>query len=423
MGRGSFISVSSIERLCGAIRHSQQVQERNALIQSQVGIEKEKPVVFTLQNVDFNIDTRVCRIEILQTQQYRTIEKYVTLNYQKYPIYSSWKTKTKIIKKTIKLTNSELESLNANSDSLIRQFADKIILSLNNEELFPSWFIIKYLRLQLKEKFHSYDIELTQFENKINSLISKHKSYIQERKGFIEVCNAQLIKLQNRLDKKLSIIDRINNAKPNFAKYFFTFGLYAYLISQKRKDKINAKIDTLSNGINEQKSYISEMENDINKANDSIKNYTQSIVNKRKSIAKVKKDFEIETLKKIDSVERLKNTVSADSSFMPLKHISGLQNEKITGCYIIHNKENDKCYVGQSKDVLKRLKQHFKGTVPSNPIFAEDYYTTQRPDKENLFEVKIIRCNTKDELDRTEKQLIADYDSWNNGYNRTSGNI
>lgn len=102
--------------------------------------------------------------------------------------------------------------------------------------------------------------------------------------------------------------------------------------------------------------------------------------------------------------------------------MSGLQYEKITGCYVIHNTENDKYYVGQSKDVMKRLKQHFKGTVPQNTIFAEDYYTSTKPDKENIFEVKIIRCSTKDELDRMEKQLISDYDSWNTGYNRTSGN-
>lgn len=89
-----------------------------------------------------------------------------------------------------------MESLNVNSDPLIRQFADKIILSLNNEELLPSWLIIKYLRLQLKEKLHSYDIELTQFENKTNLSISKHKSYIQERKGFIEDCNTLVLKLQ-----------------------------------------------------------------------------------------------------------------------------------------------------------------------------------------------------------------------------------
>lgn len=98
MGRGNFIPVSSIERLCGMVRHSQQVKERNAIIESQVGIEKDKPATFSLRNVDFNIDTRICRIEIQQSQQYRTIQKYVTRDYQKYPVYSEWKTRSKTIK-------------------------------------------------------------------------------------------------------------------------------------------------------------------------------------------------------------------------------------------------------------------------------------------------------------------------------------
>lgn len=34
-----------------------------------------------------------------------------------------------------------LEKLNKNDDSLIRKFATKIILSINDEELFPSWFL------------------------------------------------------------------------------------------------------------------------------------------------------------------------------------------------------------------------------------------------------------------------------------------
>lgn len=99
MGRGSFISVSSIERLCGSIRHSQQIQQRNALIQSQFGIEKEKPVVYTLQNVDFNIDTRVCRIEILQTQQYRTIENTLRVIIKNIPFILLGKQKLKSSKK------------------------------------------------------------------------------------------------------------------------------------------------------------------------------------------------------------------------------------------------------------------------------------------------------------------------------------
>lgn len=96
-------------------------------------------------------------------------------------------------------------------------------------------------------------------------------------------------KIAKRLDKQLCTLNKINNAKPNFAKYFFSFGIYAYLISQKRKEKVHSKIDMISKEINEQKSYISGMENDITKSNDCIKKYTQSIVDKKKSIAKAKK--------------------------------------------------------------------------------------------------------------------------------------
>ena len=89
---------------------------------------------------------------------------------------------------------------------------------------------------------------------------------------------------------------------------------------------------------------------------------------------------------------------------------------------MIRNREKDKYYVGQSKDVMKRIRQHFKGTVPANVIFAEDYYTSTFINKEDLFEVKIIPCETKDELDDTERDLIKKYDSFQSGYNGTGGN-
>ena len=42
--------------------------------------------------------------------------------------------------------------------------------------------------------------------------------------------------------------------------------------------------------------------------------------------------------------------------------------------------------------------------------------------KWDIFENKIIRCETKYELDGLEKKLIYEYDSWNSGHNGTSGN-
>ena len=97
--------------------------------------------------------------------------------------------------------------------------------------------------------------------------------------------------------------------------------------------------------------------------------------------------------------------------------------DKIVGCYVIRNVKNGKCYVGQSKDVMKRVcKQHFDGTKVKNIIFAEDYYSSSTKNKEDLFEVRIIRLKTKDELDRTEKDLIEQYDAFTHGYNSTGGN-
>lgn len=68
------------------------------------------------------------------------------------------------------------------------------------------------------------------------------------------------------------------------------------------------------------------------------------------------------------------------------------------------------------------MKQHFKGTTPNNVIFAEDYFCSTLENKEDLFEFKIIKCTTKDELDSTERALIEQYGALNTGYNRTSGN-
>lgn len=112
--------------------------------------------------------------------------------------------------------------------------------------------------------------------------------------------------------------------------------------------------------------------------------------------------------------------IETNAGFIPLKDINGIEYKKIVGCYIIRNRSNERCYVGQSKDVIKRLKQHFKGTYPNNIIFAKDYFAAE--DKENLFEIKVFPCATKDELDKTEKSLIEQYDSFFNGYNGTSGN-
>lgn len=422
MGR-NFISMTEIKRISSASNRIKREKYNNEIIMAQGDNEKEKPPQYSLNKVDFNITTRIAHIEFLRFQEYRTIQRYVTQNYTKYPVYSEWKIKEKILKKTLKLTNSELELLYDNEDILIRMFAEEIVIKLNNEELFPSWFIKIYLKREL-------DYDLQTIKNELNSFIDFQKNEIFIQQTNIYNYNNEITQYNKTLEKqhkkknKLELkLTKLSKAKPSIIKSLISLGIFNYLTSKKRKNKLELKLSTCNNLISELNKNISNNINKINECNKNIDNYKLNIGEKRKN-AKNEKESRLNIYnKKLSEVKPLSNVVAQDESFTMLKLFSGLEYEKIIGVYIIHNKEKDKYYVGQSKDVMKRIKQHFNGTVPKNAIFAEDYYTSQMENRDNIFELKIIRCETKDELDNLEKKLIYEYDSWNNGYNGTSGNI
>ena len=423
MSRRSFISITTINRLAVASNRAKKANYNNALIKAQGGNTKELPPIYSLTNVDFNIATRVAKIEIRQSQKYRTIQRYVTQNYVKYPIFSEWKLREKIINKTLKLTNAELESLNVHPDNLIKMFAEEIVIQLNNEELFPSWFILLYLRKELDEDLQHIQQELNLFVDSQNQKIEKYKRdvrfYNDEKQNFVFSLSIQ-DKKKNKITKKLA---KLSSLKPNILKTILSFGLYGYFISVKRQSKLNSQLSKINNFIQVLKKTISTYNTNIENSLASI-NDLKTTISEKETAQTLKRELRFQEYNnKCSHVQPLSNMVAKDESFMPLKLFSGLEYEKIIGVYVIHNKENDKCYVGQSKDVMKRLKQHFNGTIPRNVIFSEDYYTSQIENKENLFEVKIIPCETKDELDRLEKHLIGEYNSWQAGYNSTSGNI
>lgn len=423
MGRRSFISMTAIKRIASASNRIKKERYNNELIKAQGGNEKERPPKFSLTKVDFNITSRIARIEIVQTQEYRTIQKYITQNYEKYPIYSEWKIKEKILKKTLKLTNSELELLNVNEDDLIKMFAEEIIIALNNEELFPSWFIKMHLKRELDSDLQVIKNELNSFIDSQNNKIIAQQTNIDNYNNEITQYNKTLNKQQRRKNKLELKLTNISNTKPSILKSLISLGIFNYFISKKRRNKLELKLSSCNTFICELNKNISDNNNQISKCNKNIDNYKLNISKKEKASKNKKNSRLCEYNKKLSEVKPLSNMVSQDESFTMLKLFSGLEYERIIGVYVIHNKEKDKYYVGQSKDVMKRIKQHFNGTIPKNTIFAEDYYTSQMENRDNIFELKIIRCETKDELDSLEKKLIYEYDSWNSGYNGTSGNI
>ncbi|AWW06120.1 MAG: hypothetical protein [Caudoviricetes sp.] len=422
MGRRSFISVTAIKRLISASNRRNEEQRKLNLINSQQGNAKELDPEFFLKKVDFNLATRITKIEIEQKQHYRTIERYITQNYVRYPIYSDWKIRTKLIKKTLKLTNAQLENLSQNDDKVISMLADQIIAALNNENLQPSWFIQKYLTEEYRADIKNLENEKKTFYNKTVEKQKHNQEIIDQINVEIEnICPflQQKIKKATKLNSKMQ---KIANAKKSVFLSLITLFIYNYLKSNHRKKKLSIKQNALQTNIDKLNKSIQVKKDTIYDLKQENKNLEQNYLAKKDEIEIIKQETTKIFRSKSQKIKPLPTNFSVSNDFIPLSSLCGLEYEKIIGCYIIHNKENDKYYVGQSKDVLKRLRQHFKGTIPNNIIFAEDYFSSLPENRDKLFEIKIISCQTKDELDRMEKSLIEEYDSFNNGYNNTSGN-
>ncbi len=378
MGRRSIISATAVKRMISAINSQRKENARIDLINSQYGTSKESEPEYCLLNVDFNPETRVTKLEILQSQEYRTIDRYVTQNYVRYPIYSDWKKRTKIIKKTIKLTNSVLESLDENEDEYIEMFAKEIVVALSDENLYPSWFYKLVLQNEYQEKSAALDEEKNLYRESINLKINGLKQEIDIKKSE----NAESTEiLTKKLKKKKTLslkINKIEQAKKSIILNIITLFIYSVYNSDSRKQKLTIKITKIQNeitsineSINQRKSEIKELKSQIQLLNEDYSAKKADIQARRD---KNLKEWQADVRK----ITPLPCGYSENADFLALTALSGLGYEKIIGCYVIHNKFNDKCYVGQSKDVIKRLRQHFKGTVPNNIIFAEDYTLLQQ---------------------------------------------
>ncbi len=371
---------------------------RDAKIPIYDGLEVEK-----IYNVEFNSTTRIAKVTFELKKYYRTIERYVQQNYQRSPIYSELKSKTRQYTKTYKLTNNVLENLHGEFNSKNEHLYMRLICALNSPSLVPYMFFLKALGEQLKI---AVEYDKAQMSEKQNSIANIEKQII----GRKETLSFDISKASKPLEKAIKKTEKITKK----------------LNSLEQKGKVNPKVEANLKNLN---NYIREQEKSIQDMKREISSLDATLSAKKATVSKECEELkqhivfiqhkEYSLLKKF---KPLQAEISDATEFIPLDSISGIEYRKIVGCYVIRNIENKKCYVGQSKDVLRRLKQHFKGTVPNNPIFAEDYYTSSTEDKSKLFEVKIIELQTKDELDRTEKDLIEQYDCFYSGYNGTHGN-
>lgn len=95
------------------------------------------------------------------------------------------------------------------------------------------------------------------------------------------------------------------------------------------------------------------------------------------------------------------------------------------GIYKITNIINNKCYIGQSCNIERRIKTHFWAAFKENlPSYNYQIYQAIRKYEKESFEWQILETLKeidKNKLNILEQKYILDYDSFKNGYNMTSG--
>lgn len=126
--------------------------------------------------------------------------------------------------------------------------------------------------------------------------------------------------------------------------------------------------------------------------------------------------------KQTKAKEQVLNKLNNREEFTPdefIKMYKNLINNKITinsidqsGCYVFLNKTKNLNYVGQSKNVLKRINQHLNAKG-NGDVYADLKYG----DEFNIF---IVKC-PENELNVTEKILIEEFNAYTKGYNKNAG--
>ena len=308
------------------------------------------------------------------------IARYEQVNYVRYPIYEGYSERIKVIKKFDKVINPI-------------KFVSEDILKLDLEKRFILSIIEK---ISIIPEWRKKEIELEKIFNLINATKRRKRNYHNEKKGYSF--------------KKTNFNEKPSNFWLRLFFSFFTFGLSFIIGYNSKKNALwNKKINKQNKEWNtSHKTKIDQENSLLLKEIESFNKKMDNIISFNWNLYRQTKNKEINY--------RYKET---DDGWREIKHSSDFSfsylNDK-KGVYIIWNKTKDKHYVGQSKNLGKRLNQHFSNGEVRNVIFAKDWYSN------DYFCYKFYFCQTKDELDLLEKQKIDEFFAFDRGYNSTGGN-
>ena len=312
------------------------------------------------------------------------------------------------------------------------------IINVNKREVTNFTSQLKSINIGIRPSFYRDEevlawnndfIKVQLIENKVVVKINKYPSWItysfyENSRKDGRIYEADLINSANEFYNQAHIIN-ISDLNIMDSDTFMPIKFYYYYIlknlPQIEKPIWFKKLDIYL-------SYYDALNDLYNETTNNIK-----YIYDNDEINKIESEYNIACVKLINEYENIINEYdnqfaindnSNISKFIPLKDIrNNLDSLHFKGCYIIRNVENNKIYVGQSKDIATRITQHFDTDCkPLNHIFFEDYYNSKLTNKTDLFEIRFEVCDSKDDLDKREKELINQFNSFNYGYNGTRGN-
>lgn len=98
-----------------------------------------------------------------------------------------------------------------------------------------------------------------------------------------------------------------------------------------------------------------------------------------------------------------------------------LGSENVCGIYKITNIKNQMCYVGQARDVRKRLNEHLKKGLGIDTPQGNKLYQAMLEDGIDSFTFELLEECSEEELNSKERYYIELYNSIDYGYNSQSG--
>jgi hypothetical protein len=328
----------------------------------------------------------------------------------------TYKITTQMVTYKIHLSNSVLEKLDSHEDPIIRRFAQAIIYRIQNPQFWPSWYRKEFLSRLLMECQENISSNEKIIHEKLTKQIEENEIAIQSNKFTINGLQLVIYEHSPYVHRYGNRINKIENYNKPW-KWILSLGLYGFIKSSKNIAKLRSKYERHLNAVESAEKHAFELVSTNEKLTEEITNIREAIRNNAHD-AIVKRSEVLEAYENaLKEIVILSDSTKSCSNFIPLDQLYVDQYVKAAGCYVIKNNHCNKCFVDTSKDVIKRLKQQFQDGVPTNLIFAEDYYAISKENRKKVFSVCWFECSKEDQ-NSYYKELVEIFDSINCGYNR-----